>query len=328
MKASRLLSLLMLLQSQGRMSAAALAQALEVSARTVLRDIDALSAAGVPLWGERGRHGGFQLRPGWTTQLTGLTEAEASALLLAGLPGPATELGLGEAAVSTRLKLLASVPAPWRDGAAAVAERLHIDPIDWYRAPDTAAFLREAAQGVWRHQRLRVEYTSWRGRARRELEPLGLVLKAGAWYLVAREAGKADARTYRLASMNAMEVTAQSFRRPRAFDLARYWREAAARFEAGLRPLAAQVLVSPRALGWLAQTRSAFQPLPGLPAGVAAPPGWRHITMPIESIEQGARQMLGYGDELLVVAPPALREEVRRLAAAVAARHAASASGG
>lgn len=209
-----------------------------------------------------------------------------------------------------------------------MAERLHIDPIDWYRAPDTAAFLREAAQGVWRHQRLRVEYTSWRGRSRRELEPLGLVLKAGAWYLVAREAGKADARTYRLASMNAMEVTAQSFRRPRAFDLARYWREAAARFEAGLRPLAAQVLASPRALGWLAQTRSAFQPLPGLPAGVAAPPGWRHITMPIESIEQGARQMLGYGDELLVVAPPALREEVRRLAAAVAARHAAPAAGG
>lgn len=323
MKASRLLSLLMLLQANGRMSAAALAQAQEVSARTVLRDIDALSAAGVPLWGERGRHGGFQLRPGWTTQLTGLTEAEASALLLAGLPGPATELGLGEAAVSTRLKLLASVPAPLRDGAAAVAERLHIDPVDWYRAPDTAAFLREAAQGVWRHLRLRVEYTSWRGRARRELEPLGLVLKAGAWYLVAREAGKPDARTYRLASMGAMEVTTVSFRRPRAFDLARYWRESAARFEAGLRPLAAQALVSPRALGWLAQARTPFEPLPALPDGPAAPPGWQLVSLSIESVEQGARQLLGYGDELAVVAPPALREEVRRVAAAVAARHAA-----
>lgn len=318
MKASRLLSILMLLQTRGRTSAGALARELEVSERTILRDIDQLSAAGVPLWGERGRNGGFQLRPGWTTQLTGLTEDEASTLLLAGLPGAATELGLGEAAVSARLKLLASVPAPLREGAAAVADRLHIDPTDWYRAPDQPAFLREAAQGVWRNQRLRVAYDSWRGRARRELEPLGLVLKAGAWYLVAREAGKPDARTYRLASMVSMEAGTGRFRRPRSFDLARWWRESSARFEAQLRPLSAQVRASPRMMGWLVQARTPHT----VSSERNGPDGWSAITLAIESIEHGARQMLGYGDEVEVLAPPALRDEVRRLATAAAARHA------
>ena len=319
MKASRLLSILMLLQTRGRTSAGALARELEVSERTILRDIDQLSAAGVPLWGERGRNGGFQLRPGWTTQLTGLTEDEASTLLLAGLPGAATELGLGEAAVSARLKLLASVPAPLREGAAAVAERLHIDPADWYRAPDRPAFLREAAHGVWHHQRLRVAYDSWRGRVRRELEPLGLVLKAGAWYLVAREAGQTEPRTYRLASMVTMEPGSGRFRRPRSFDLARWWRESSARFEAQLRPLTARVRASPRLMGWLVQARTPHAVAEGAAAG-----GWPVVTLPIESIEHGARQVLGYGDEVEVLAPPALRDEVRRLATAAAARHASA----
>ena len=122
MKAHRLLSILMLLQAHGRLTAGAIARSLEVSERTVLRDIDQLSAAGVPLWGERGHQGGFQLQPGWTTQLTGMTGDEANALWLAGLPGPATALGLGEAAASARLKLMASVPAPWRDQAAVRAD--------------------------------------------------------------------------------------------------------------------------------------------------------------------------------------------------------------
>jgi len=138
----------MLLQSRGRMTAPALAQAMEVSTRTILRDIDQLSAAGVPLWGERGRQGGFRLREGWSTALTGMTEPEANALLLAGLPGPATELGLGAAAASARLKLVASLPSEWREQADRVGTRLHVDPIDWYRAPDTPKHLREVADAV------------------------------------------------------------------------------------------------------------------------------------------------------------------------------------
>jgi predicted DNA-binding transcriptional regulator YafY len=322
MKASRLLSILMLLQTHGRMTAGALARTLEVSERTVLRDIDQLSAAGVPLWGERGRQGGFQLRPGWTTQLTGMTETEADALMLAGLPGPATELGLGEAAASARLKLLASVPAPLRQGAATVAERLHIDPLDWYRAADTPAFLREAAEAVRHCKRINVSYESWRGASRRQLEPLGLVLKAGAWYLVAREVAKGDVRTYRLASMLAMEIGKTSFRRPRSFDLARYWRESAIRFESELRPLRAQVLVSPRAMQWLVHARCPFVPLPDL-RQPHRPAGWQGVSLPIESIEHGARQMLGYGPEVEVIAPRALRRQVAELAARTLQRYVA-----
>jgi|JI6StandDraft_1071083.scaffolds.fasta_scaffold32944_3 predicted DNA-binding transcriptional regulator YafY len=326
MKASRLLSILMLLQTQGRCTAGALARALEVSERTILRDIDHLSAAGVPLWGERGRQGGFQLRSGWTTQLTGMTEAEANALMLAGMPGPATELGLGKAAASARLKLVASVPASLRERAATVAERLHIDPLDWYRGSDTPAFLREAADAVWRGKRILVDYTSWSGTTRKALEPLGLVLKAGAWYLAACEVGKDAVRTYRLASVQTLEVDKAGFRRPRGFDLARYWQESSERFESALRPLQAQVLVSQQALGWLVHARSRFVAMPTGPARAAAPARWQFVCLPLESIEHGARQIMGYGAQVEVIAPEALRAEVARLAKQVVERHAAQVS--
>lgn len=324
MKASRLLSILMLLQAHGRVTASQLARALEVSERTILRDIDQLSAAGVPLWGERGRQGGFQLRPGWTTQLTGMTDSEAHALMLAGMPAQATDLGLGEAAFSARLKLLASVPGPLRQSAATVAERLHVDPLDWYRTADTPAFLRDAAHAVWHCKRLNVAYTSWRGTSRRELEPLGLVLKAGAWYLAARDVAKDAVRTYRLASMQAMEVGRAGFRRPSGFDLARYWQESARRFESELRPLQAQLAVSPRAMQWLVHARSRFAP--GVSHRPDAPEGWQCVSVPIESIEHGARQVLAYGAEVQVIAPQALRQEVLRLASRVLERHAARTS--
>ncbi len=313
MKASRLLSILMLLQSHGRMTAGALAQAMEVSERTILRDVDQLSAAGVPLWGERGRQGGFQLREGWSTQLTGMTEPEANALLLAGLPGPATELGLGAAAASARLKMVASLPAPWREQAARVGERLHIDPVDWYRAQDTPHFLRDAADAVWRGRRISVSYESWRGVARRELDPLGLVLKAGAWYLAACEVGKDGVRTYRLASLRGLVVGARAVRRPRGFDLGRWWQESSARFESGLRQLQAQVRLSERGLAWLANARTPF---------VAVPDGGRgDVLLAFESIEQGARQLLAFGAEVEVIEPAALRHEVLRQARALVARH-------
>ena len=139
MRASRLLSILLTLQSKGRVSAPALAAALEVSVRTVYRDIDHLSAAGVPVWGDRGRQGGFQLKEGWRTQLTGLTASEAQALFMAGLPGPAKDLGLQEAAASVQLKLIAALPADWQQDAERAASRFHLDPVDWFRgiAPPT-----------------------------------------------------------------------------------------------------------------------------------------------------------------------------------------------
>ncbi len=317
MKAGRLLSILMLLQSHGRMTAGALAGAMEVSERTILRDIDQLSAAGVPLWGERGRAGGFQLREGWSTQLTGLTEPEANALLLAGLPSAATDLGLGAPAASARLKMVASLPAPWREQAARVGERLHIDPIDWYRAQDTPRFLREAADAVWRGRRVQVRYQSWRGASQRELEPFGLVLKAGAWYLAAREVGHDDMRTYRLASVVDLAVGTRAVKRPRGFDLARWWRESSVRFESVLRRLQARVRMTERGMGWLANARLPYVAAPGADAG--------EVLLAIESVEHGARQLLAFGAEVEVIAPRALRNEVLRQARALLARYAAAA---
>lgn len=319
MKASRLLSILMLLQARGRLTAGVLAQAMEVSERTVLRDIDQLSAAGVPLWGERGRQGGFQLQEGWSTQLTGMTEPEASALLLAGLPGPATELGLGAAAASARLKMVASLPSGWREQADRVGQRLHVDPVDWYRTQDAPRFLREVADAVWRAQRIEARYESWRGVADRALEPLGLVLKAGAWYLLARamEANAKDGtvRTYRLASLLDLRVLDATFERPKDFDLAHAWQASKERFETQLRKIDVQARVSARCLKWLANARVPIDDL--APAeGI-----WRNVRIRVESVEQGARQLLGFGDEIEVLAPSALRQRMIEQASAVLARY-------
>jgi predicted DNA-binding transcriptional regulator YafY len=156
MLASRLLSTLMLLQTRGRMSAPDLAKQLEVSVRTIYRDIDQLSAAGIPVMADRGRDGGFQLLNGFRTQLTGLTQAEAEALMLAGLPGPAAELGLADRMSSARLKLMAALPAGMR--AERVATRFHLDVTGWFRATEPVALLPTVARAVWSESYLRIRY--------------------------------------------------------------------------------------------------------------------------------------------------------------------------
>lgn len=311
MKASRLLSIMMLLQARGRLTAPALAQTLEVSVRTILRDIDQLSAAGVPIWGDRGRQGGFQLREGWSTELTGLTEPEVQALFLAGLPGPATELGLGGAATSARLKMVASLPAEWREQAERVASRLHIDPIGWYHAQETPQFLRAAADAVWNGYRIDVQYESWRGLSRRELEPLGLVLKGGAWYLVARAAGKNDALTYRLANMRELTPLRRRFKRPAGFDLTQHWRESLVRFEAELYRLTAHIAISPRGMTWFANARMKFTPVPAGQTVRGAPANWQQVVIPIESIDHGVKQLLAYGAQVKVLSPTKLRDQLK-----------------
>lgn len=320
MKASRLLSILMLLQARKRMTTPALAQLLEVSERTILRDIDQLSAAGVPVWSERGRHGGFQLRAGWSTQLTGLTEAEVSGLFLAGLPDAATELGLGAAAASARLKIIAGLPAQWRDQAGSVADRLHIDPVDWYRVAETPARLREVATAVWSARRIRVLYQSWDKLSERQLDPLGLVLKAGAWYLVARSSGSRRIATYRLANVLELRVDEQSFERPPRFALAQYWADSIERFEADLQRIQVRARISARGTTWLANVR--LKVVPCAPAEEVAVDGWREVLIAIESIEHGARQLLAFGSEIEVLAPPELRQRIATIARAVAAAHA------
>jgi len=308
MRASRLLSLLMLLQSRGRVSAQALAEALDVSVRTIHRDVDELSAAGVPIWADRGRLGGFQLQPGWRTRVDGLTAPEAQAMFLGGLPGPAAELGLGEAMASAQLKLLAALPDGWREDARRVSARFHLDPIDWYRAPPATDHLPAIAQAVWGERRVAMRYDSWKGEVARRVDPLGLVLKAGVWYLVARgsDDGK-GARTYRLSNILDLEVSNESFKRPKDFDLAAWWLASTRRFENELAVDTALLRVSTSGMKLLHDLGTAVARAAEVSASRPDESGWRRVTIPIESIAHAAAQVWRLGAQAEVLKPAALR---------------------
>jgi predicted DNA-binding transcriptional regulator YafY len=314
MRASRLLSILMLLQTRGRMSAPAMATELEVSQRTILRDIDHLSAAGVPIWSDRGRDGGFQLREGWSTNLTGLTENEAQALFLSGIPSAAAELGLGNASVSARLKMLASLPDELRENAEQVNARLHFDPIDWFRAAVPTDHLQAIAHCVW-HQRIAsMQYESWKGTKQRTIKPLGLVLKAGIWYTAALADDAKEARIYRLSNIQQLAVTEATFRRPKRFDLAEFWEEATQRFETDIYSNIATLLVTRRGMKQLLEL-SATVGEAAKTSAIDDPhhEGWSKVIVPIESIEHASGQLLGIGTDVQVIEPPALRDRMKEL---------------
>lgn len=309
----------MLLQTRGRMAATELADALEISVRTLYRDIDELTSAGVPVYAERGRNGGFQLLPGWKTTLTGLTAGEAEAVFLSGLAGPAAQLGLGAQVQSAQLKLLSALPAPLRQQAGRISARLHLDPVEWYRESETMPHLASVAGAVWEARQIAIAYTSWTRSARRTVHPLGLVLKAGAWYLVA---ARDDAvRTYRVSAIREVEVLDAACVRPRRFDLARYWAESVQRFERELHQGEAEVAATARGLAELRNLNAiAARAL----REVAEPAAGERVScrLPIESIEHAAGTMLRLAPEVEVLAPLRLRRAIRERAAQVQAMYA------
>jgi predicted DNA-binding transcriptional regulator YafY len=321
MRASRLLTVLMLLQARGRMSARALAREVEVSVRTVYRDIDQLSAAGVPVVVERGSAGGFHLLDGWRTRLTGLTPKEAQALLASSVSPPVSQLGLGEELDAARLKLLAALPEGWQSDAQRVSSRFHVDPVRWYAKPARADFLQAAAEAVWASLRIRLRYESWSGAVERDVEPLGLVLKAGAWYLVA---GSRKPCTYRVSSILALTPTRETFRRPPGFDLAKYWTESTQRFEREIYRGTALVRVSPRGKRALCALSAAVADAVERASGPPDAAGWTQVTLPIEDVDHAAREMLKLGAEVEVLEPRELREKmievVKRMATLYAHR--------
>ncbi|PSK81017.1 putative DNA-binding transcriptional regulator YafY [Murinocardiopsis flavida] len=250
MRADRLVSLVLLLRQRGRLSATALARELEVSTRTVLRDVEALAAAGVPVYAERGRHGGFALLPGFRTELTGLNHDEALALLVAGSRRGAQVFGLGSALASAMLKVIDALPESQRDTAAGVAERLLIDPeadllsrrLVAEEVPDPIAA--EVRRAVFAGRKLRIRYAAV-GQAPkwRTVDPIGLVTVRDQGYLLATRSG-AD-RTYRLSRIVAAEELAEPAQRPDRVDLDRAWQERSARFRAGGDLVTTLVLVDP-----------------------------------------------------------------------------------
>lgn len=317
MRASRLLSIQILLQLRGRVTAEALAEEFEVSVRTIYRDIDSLSAAGVPVYADRGPGGGFQLLDGYRTRLTGLTSDEAEAMFLIGLPGQAAALGLGPAAATAGRKLLASLPASWSKDAGRMAARFHMDPVEWYRAAEKVEHLPAMARAVLDQRCIAMTYESWTKTKKWTIEPLGLVLKAGAWYVAGRS-GKA-VRIFRVSNILELAVLDTLFERPDDFDLAAYWREELERFEAGLRPSKASLRVTATGLQRLAKL-GAYAAQAVKEAAAPDAKGWARVALPIETIEQAALALLSIGPEVEVVEPLALRARVKDLAQQVARR--------
>ncbi|GAA4103436.1 helix-turn-helix transcriptional regulator [Nonomuraea soli] len=320
MRADRLVSLVLLLRQHGRLSAVALARELEVSTRTVLRDIEALSAAGVPVYAERGRHGGFALLPGFRTELTGLNHDEALALLVAGSRPGAQAFGLGSALASAMLKVVDALPESYRDTAAGAAERLLIDPeIDLLsrrqtveEVPDTV--VAEVRRAVLAGHRLRIHYAAadqtptWR-----TVDPIGLVTVRDRGYLLATRSG-AD-RTYRLSRVLAAEVLPEAAQRPERVDLDRAWQERSTRFRTGGDQVVALVRLDPARREELAGTALAII------EERAEPDGRLRMEVSFQDRRHAvwALWQLALGAEALE--PPWLRDSLRQRAAAIAARY-------
>ncbi|MFF2011430.1 helix-turn-helix transcriptional regulator [Streptomyces sp. NPDC058195] len=316
MRAARLIRMVLLLQSRPVMTAAELARELEVSARTVTRDAQALSEAGVPVYADRGRAGGYRLIGGYRTGLTGLARDEAEALFLSGLPSALREMGLEDAASAARLKVSAALMPSLRDVPDRTVRRFHLDAPAWYKEPVTPRPLSGLAEAVWDDRTVRARYL--RGgpdsAVERELDPHGLVLKAGVWYVCARVAG--DFRVYRVDRFSDVAVSDARFERDERFDLAGFWAERAAQFARSLLRAEVTVRLSPEGVRRLPYTldRSAVQEA----LEAAGPPdaeGWLTVTVPIESEEIAFSQLLALGPESEVLEPVALRE---RFAAAAA----------
>jgi predicted DNA-binding transcriptional regulator YafY len=317
-RASRIVQLLLLLQTRGRLTAAQLAAELEVSVRTVYRDVDALHAAGVPLYGEAGHAGGYQLVEGYRTRLTGLTENEADSLFLTGLPGPAHELGLGAEVAAAWLKLTASLPPELRDRATRIQQRFHLDAPSWYAEPDDTPALAAAADAVWRERRVHIEYHRWRAptEVTRTVDPYGLVLKAGRWYLVA---ASKRISTYRVSQIRSLTVLDEGFQRPAGFDLGAYWQSYLADFDARRHVDAATIRISPDLRGRLVDAvEPSIHRAVEETASTPDDDGWVTAVVPIEKPDHAHRLFLGFGADIEVLAPASLRERISESVAALA----------
>jgi predicted DNA-binding transcriptional regulator YafY len=318
-RASRLVTILLLLQQHNRMTAPELAEALEVSVRTIYRDLDALSAAGVPVYTEPGRNGGCRLVDGYRTRLTGLSKKEAEALFAAGVTGPVGQLGVGTVLGAAQLKLLAALPKELADRAASVGQRFHVDAPGWFRSGRGEPHVESLANAVWEDRRVVVRYRHPGADAAvtRHLEPLGLVSKAGRWYLVARRDG--DLRTYRVSRVHDVVASDEHFERPADFDLVRYWSESVATFEAAPLPFEVAVRATP---GGVDALRALTRPY-GTTKDWTEPlaDGRRDCIAAFDSLDDAYFELMRMGADVEVLAPEPLRSRIAESAGAMCARY-------
>jgi predicted DNA-binding transcriptional regulator YafY len=307
MRATRLVSLLLLLQTRGQLTAAEIAEKLEVSIRTVHRDVESLTAAGVPVEALRGPAGGYRLAGGYRTRLTGLTADEAEALFAAGISGPAAELGLGGELAAARLKLLAALPHELQERATRASRLFHLDTRGWFRAEDRVPHLPALSAAVWRGCRVRLRYREGRRVVQRTIDPLGLVLKGGAWYLVARRS--AGMRVYRVSRVASVRPLEDSFERPSEFELAAFWEQWSQNFEQTLPRVEVTVRVD----------EAVRRFLPGEPRIEAD----GRTVVAFQHLGDAYRELLRFGSQVEVLEPAELRERVAETGREVAALYGA-----
>jgi predicted DNA-binding transcriptional regulator YafY len=322
-KSSRLLEMLLLLQARGQVTAAELAERLEVSPRTVYRDAEALSSAGVPIYTERGRAGGIRLLPGYRTDVTGLTQDEARALFVLTTGGAQEDLGLGTAARSAILKVMRAVPEPFRPAATATSQRILVDPAGWMRPPDPVGALGVLQAAVFTDRRLRLRYRSSghreleasgqeaeRSASVRMVDPYGLVCKAGIWYLVADSGG--EPRLFRVSRVASAVVDEEPVRRRAGMELAEVWSSLRREVEDRPAPLEVVVRVRREWLDLFGRMSAAHLngPLP------QATGEWTQVRLRYPGV-MAARPLLSFGANVEVVSPASVRADLAAVAAEI-----------
>lgn len=310
MRADRLLSILMLLQVYRQLTARDLAERLEVSERTIHRDMDALSSAGVPVMAERGKRGGWSLLDSYQTTLTGLNLAEIQALFL---PKPAhllADLGWSQAFEAALLKLLAAIPAANRQQAKMVSQRIHVDPTGWHRWDEEMLTFPILQTAVWQERQIHLSYERSDGKCvERLVNPLGLVAKGSVWYFVASV--DSEVRSYRISRVRDAMLTDYPCVRPVEFNLADYWQQSMVEFKANLPYYGVTVRVAPEAMSWL-RYAGYFARIEQIDSPDAD--GWTRIWLRFDIEEAACAYALGFGAQMEVIEPLELRERVLQAA--------------
>ncbi|MDY7105871.1 MAG: WYL domain-containing protein [Actinomycetota bacterium] len=319
MRGDRLLAIVLHLDRHRRATAPELAARLEVSVRTIYRDITALQSAGVPLWTEPGADGGVRLVDGWRAPALGLTGDEAAALPLAGLGSAASALGLGAVMATAQAKLAAALPPELRLRAETIGERFHLDAPGWFTRDEAVTHLDVVADAVWDGRCVDVRYGATDAAPAR-LHPLGLVLKAGVWYLVATRDG--TTRTYRVGRIASAERTDERVARPEGFVLATWWASASAAFGRDLMRYRVRLLMGPD--GWpRARVALVGADVAGAEATAGEPDadGWRETWIDLESEDVALDQLVSLAGHVEVLEPIALRRRMHDVAVEMGTRH-------
>jgi predicted DNA-binding transcriptional regulator YafY len=329
--------MVLLLQNRGEMTAAELAGELEVSERTISRDVLALSEAGIPVYADRGRAGGYRLVGGYRTRLTGMERTEAEALFLSGVPAALRGMGLADVGSAARLKVSAALGPELADAQDSATQRFHLDAPGWWYDPETPQLLPVLADAVWNDRRITAHYLRKDCEVVRQLDPHGLVLKAGVWYLAARvvrDAREGDAtdggslafRVYRVDRFTVVESSGIGFARDREFALPAFWADQAAAFARSILRGEVRLRLSEAGTRMLRHVTDRAAADEAVAAGEPEGQGHLTVTLPVESMDVAFSQLLSLGPECEVLGPPELRRRFREAALRVASLYSAGAT--